>query len=42
MSYDKAALQMKVAWLNATNPAEIKDFEAIHLLNRRMYNPDIW
>ena len=42
MSYDKAALQMKVAWLNATSPAEIKDFESIHLLNRRMHNPDVW
>ena len=37
-----AATQMKLAWIAATRPAKILDFDSIAEIENRMYDPDAW
>jgi len=42
MDFEVAATQMKLAWLNATQPANIPSFDRIDAIHNRMYNPNAW
>jgi len=42
LHFEVAATQMKLAWLNATQPANIPSFDRIDAIHNRMYNPNAW